>query len=116
MYLLAINFTVFHHCLCSISCKVFSYRQCEFDQPLIKQVRDFPVKSSEEGELDDEADWIYRHAFLETPISQQQVGIRHGLMLLWFKMNATYIKSYNSRANVSTPLSCVFIEGGLNGE
>ena len=50
------------------------------------------MKSSEEGELDDEADWIYRHAFLETPISQQQVGISHGLMLLWFKMNAAYIK------------------------
>ncbi|XP_067032168.1 transcription elongation factor SPT6-like [Acropora muricata] len=42
------------------------------DVPERFQVRDFPVKSSEEGELDDEADWIYRHAFLETPISQQQ--------------------------------------------
>ena len=84
---------MFYHFACSISFKVFSYWQCEFNQPLIQQVRDFPVKSSEEGELDDEADWIYRHAFLETPISQQQVGISHGLMLLWFKMNATYIKS-----------------------
>ena len=34
-----------------------------------------PVKSTEEGELDDEAEWIYRHAFLEMPISQQQVWL-----------------------------------------
>ena len=32
------------------------------------QVRDFPVKSIEDGELDDEAQWIYRHAFLEFPL------------------------------------------------
>jgi len=31
------------------------------------------VKSTEEGELDDEAEWIYRHAFLDAPKSQQQV-------------------------------------------
>jgi len=34
-------------------------------------VRDFPVKSTEEGELDKEAKWIYKHAFLDVPISQQ---------------------------------------------
>ena len=39
------------------------------------QVRDFPVKSTEDGELDDEAQWIYQHAFLEFPISQQQVWL-----------------------------------------
>ena len=41
--------------------------------PLSAQVRDFAVKSTEDGELDDEADWIYKHAFLDLPISQQQV-------------------------------------------
>ena len=39
------------------------------------QVRDFSVKSTEDGELDDEAQWIYQHAFLEFPISQQQVWL-----------------------------------------
>ena len=38
-------------------------------------MRDIPVKSTEEGEVDDEAEWIYRHAFLEMPISQQQVWL-----------------------------------------
>lgn len=38
------------------------------------QVRDFVVKPAEEDELDDEAEWIYRRAFLEMPISQQQVN------------------------------------------
>ena len=35
------------------------------------QVRDFPVKSTAGGELDKEAKWIYKHAFLDVPISQQ---------------------------------------------
>ena len=39
------------------------------------QMRDFPVKSTEDGELDDDAQWIYQHAFLEFPISQQQVWL-----------------------------------------
>ncbi|KAJ7311009.1 Transcription elongation factor SPT6, partial [Desmophyllum pertusum] len=42
------------------------------DVPERFQVRDFPVKSTEEGELDDEAEWIYRRAFLDMPISKQQ--------------------------------------------
>ncbi|CAH3024911.1 unnamed protein product [Porites evermanni] len=42
------------------------------DVPERFQLRDFPVKSTEDGELDNEAQWIYRHAFLEFPISQQQ--------------------------------------------
>lgn len=42
------------------------------DVPERFQVRDFAVKSTEDGELDDEADWIYKHAFLDLPISQQQ--------------------------------------------
>ena len=50
------------------------------------QVRDFPVKSTEDGELDDEAQWIYQHAFLEFPISQQQVWLVtvHQARMYWF--------------------------------
>ena len=44
-------------------------------------MRDFAVKSAEEGELDDEAEWIYRRAFLEMPISQQQVKNTNNLTL-----------------------------------
>ena len=50
------------------------------------QVHDFPVKSTKDGELDDEAQWIYRHAFLEFPISQQQVWLVtvHLACMYWF--------------------------------
>ena len=50
------------------------------------QVRDFPIKSTEDGELDDEAQWIYRQAFLEFPISQQQVRLVtvHLACMYWF--------------------------------
>ena len=45
------------------------------DTPERFQVRLIPVKIPEEGELEEEAEWIYKHAFLALPISQQQVSI-----------------------------------------
>lgn len=40
---------------------------------LFCQVRDLPLKPTEEGELEEEAEWVYKHAFLDIPISIQQV-------------------------------------------
>ncbi|EDO33602.1 predicted protein [Nematostella vectensis] len=43
------------------------------DIPERFQLRGVPVKETDEGELEDEAEWIYKHAFLYLPISQQDV-------------------------------------------
>lgn len=56
-------------------------------------MRDFVVKSTEDGELDDEAQWIYRHAFLEFPISQQQVCCNSTFtmhVLVWLALVKNY--------------------------
>ena len=50
---------------------MFTHSLTEHSSICSCQVRDFPVKSTEEGELDKEAKWIYKHAFLDVPISQQ---------------------------------------------
>ena len=44
------------------------------DMPERFQLRKVPVKETEEGELDEEAEWIYKQAFNTGTISQQ-VGI-----------------------------------------
>ena len=35
------------------------------------QTRSIPVKPSEEGELEEEAEWVFEHAFVKSPISKQ---------------------------------------------
>ena len=37
------------------------------------QTRLIPVKPSEEGELEEEAEWVFEHAFVTSPISKQVV-------------------------------------------
>ena len=41
------------------------------DMPERFQTRSIPVKPSEEGELDEEAEWVFEHAFVKSPISKQ---------------------------------------------
>ncbi|XP_031559934.1 transcription elongation factor SPT6-like [Actinia tenebrosa] len=51
------------------------------DIPERFQLRDVPVKPAEDSELEEEAEWIYKYAFLEQTISQQNVdekGIQTG--------------------------------------
>ena len=44
----------------------------ELPSPLPPQVRSIPVQSTtEDGELDDEAQWIYQQAFCKPPITKQ---------------------------------------------
>ena len=38
------------------------------------QLRSIPVCPTEEGELDEEAEWIYKFAFATPPISQQDLA------------------------------------------
>ena len=35
------------------------------------QLREVPTKQSEDGELEEEAEWIYKQAFMTLPISNQ---------------------------------------------
>ena len=35
------------------------------------QLREIPTKPSEDGELDEEAEWVYRQAFMTMPVSNQ---------------------------------------------
>lgn len=37
------------------------------------QTRLIPVKPSEEGELEEEAEWVFEHAFVKSPISKQVI-------------------------------------------
>lgn len=41
------------------------------DMPERFQLRQTPVKETEEGELDEEAEWIYKQAFNSPPVSTQ---------------------------------------------
>ena len=41
------------------------------DMPERFQTRSIPVKPSEEGELEEEAEWVFEHAFVKSPISKQ---------------------------------------------
>lgn len=41
------------------------------DIPERFQLRNIPVKSAEEAELLEEAEWIYKQAFMQPPISNQ---------------------------------------------
>ena len=41
------------------------------DMPERFQTRSIPVKPSEEGELEEEAEWVFEHAFVKFPISKQ---------------------------------------------
>ena len=41
------------------------------DIPERFQLRQVPVKPTEEGELEEEAEWIYKQAFVTTTVSQQ---------------------------------------------
>jgi transcription elongation factor SPT6 len=49
------------------------------DMPERFQLRQVPVKATEEGEVEEEAEWIYKQAF-STPTVSQQVG---GSTSLW---------------------------------
>ena len=40
------------------------------DMPERFQLRTVPICPTEEGELDEEAEWIYRHAFSTPPVSR----------------------------------------------
>ncbi len=41
------------------------------DMPERFQLRSIPVQETEEGELDEEAEWIYQQAFCRPPVSKQ---------------------------------------------
>lgn len=41
----------------------------------ILQLRSVPVKLASEQELDDEAEWIYKQAFMQPTISQQHFQV-----------------------------------------
>ena len=43
------------------------------DMPERFQLRTIPIKALEEGELDDEADWIYKQAFMTNTITSQSL-------------------------------------------
>lgn len=45
------------------------------DIPERFQLRPVPVKLTTEAELDDEAEWIYKQAFMQVPISQQNLQV-----------------------------------------
>ena len=45
------------------------------DVPERFQLRTIPVRSATEGELDEEAEWIYKQAFMVPPISQQNFQV-----------------------------------------
>lgn len=40
---------------------------------VLSQERDVPVEQAEDQELEEEAEWIFKHAFLEQTITQQDV-------------------------------------------
>ncbi len=44
------------------------------DMPERFQLRAIPVQQTEEGELDEEAEWIHQQAFCKTPVSKQVGG------------------------------------------
>ena len=44
------------------------------DMPERFQLRSIPVCPTEDGELDEEAEWIYKYAFAAPPISQQDLA------------------------------------------
>ena len=44
------------------------------DMPERFQLRQVPVKPTEEGEIEEESEWIYKQAFSTPPISQQVGG------------------------------------------
>lgn len=46
------------------------------DIPERFQLRPVPVKLTTEAELDDEAEWIYKQAFMQVPISQQNFQVK----------------------------------------
>ncbi|XP_046863856.1 transcription elongation factor SPT6-like [Xenia sp. Carnegie-2017] len=43
------------------------------DIPERHQLREVPMKAAEDKELTDEAEWIYRHAFMTMPITNQEI-------------------------------------------
>ena len=45
------------------------------DIPERFQLRNVPVKPAEEAELLEEAEWIYKQAFMQPPISQQSLQV-----------------------------------------
>jgi len=45
------------------------------DIPERFQLRTVPVRAAVESELDEEAEWIYKQAFMEEPISQQNFQV-----------------------------------------
>ena len=45
------------------------------DIPERFQLRSVPVKLATEAELNDEAEWIYKQAFMQVPISQQNFTV-----------------------------------------
>lgn len=45
------------------------------DVPERFQLRSVPVQPAVEAELDEEAEWIYKQAFMEMPISQQNFQV-----------------------------------------
>lgn len=45
------------------------------DIPERFQLRTIPVRPATEGELDEEAEWIYKQAFMVPPISQQNFQV-----------------------------------------
>ena len=53
------------------------------DMPERFQTRSIPVKPSEEGELEEEAEWVFEHAFVKSPISKQVIIIECVWIVLW---------------------------------
>ena len=45
------------------------------DIPERFQLRAVPVRAATEGELEEEAEWIYKQAFMVPPISQQNFQV-----------------------------------------
>ena len=52
------------------------------DMPERFQLRQIPVKETEEGELDEEAEWIYKQAFNNPTCSKQVTKDIHQLLVL----------------------------------
>ena len=53
------------------------------DIPERFQLRAVPMKAASDSELDDEAEWIYKQAFMHPPVSQQNFQVQVLDNLFW---------------------------------
>lgn len=81
------------------------------DMPERFQVRQVPVKETEEGELEEEAKWIYKQAFDNPPVSKQVMPMSLALtelhvyhIGLFFSLSVFQSKRNPSVAFLSTTL------------